>query len=627
MSGIAGICRFDGAPVDAAVLRRMTDALRHRGPDGVGHWIDGGVGLGHRMLHTTPESLAETQPLGDDDGGICLVMDGRIDNRTDLRRALEAAGVRLRADTDAELLLAAYRCWGDGCPARILGDFAFAVWDRPRRRLLCARDPATAKPFYYHVGGGVVRFASEIGALLADAAVPREPNEGMIAEYLADDVTDAEETLYRGILRLPGATLLVADPSGVRTLRYWDIDPRNEIRYRTDDEYAEHLLGLLNEAVRCRLRSHGSVGVELSGGLDSSSITGVAQTLYREGRAVDAGFEAFSVVPPRGDESAYARDVADMWNLKCNFMTTPDPPASHVRMFLDPDASGFPGDTLRAAARARGFRVLLNGRGGDEMFTGSFYHYADLLRSLRIATIIRQARVQVGFDPFADQVQFPPLWVFRLAIVPLLPRGLRQALRRMVRPELIPDWIDRGFGRRIGLTARLRKEQGAPAFRSHAQAHIYGVLRHGHSSLVHEIEERVNAWSSIEQRHPLMDRRIVEFALALPEEQRWRGGETRFILRHAMRGRIPESVRRRFNKVDGTPTIVGVLEALGGERAFRSLSLARMGWVDEARVRRMYDEMIALYRQGATDYERFLAPLWMILAVEVWFNATFADTR
>src|SRR6266852_1652272 len=138
MSGLAGIYNLDGRPVDPALLRRMTERIAHRGPDGSGYWIDGPVGLGHRMLHTTPESLQEKQPLLDETGKLCLVFDGRVDNREELKEALTAKGARLRTDTDVEIVLRAYECWGEECLKRIIGDFAFVIWDRRHHQLFCA---------------------------------------------------------------------------------------------------------------------------------------------------------------------------------------------------------------------------------------------------------------------------------------------------------------------------------------------------------------------------------------------------------------------------------------------------------------------------------------------------------
>ena len=140
MSGITGIFHFDGRPVNPEILKQMTDVASHRGPDGSGYWCAGPVGLGHRMFHTTPESLHERQPLTDDEFLLCLTFDGRIDNREELKRSLSSTDFRLRTDTDAEIVLQAYRCWAEGCAQKLIGDFAFAIWDGRRRQLYCVRD-------------------------------------------------------------------------------------------------------------------------------------------------------------------------------------------------------------------------------------------------------------------------------------------------------------------------------------------------------------------------------------------------------------------------------------------------------------------------------------------------------
>jgi asparagine synthase (glutamine-hydrolysing) len=285
MSGIAGVYNLDGRPVDAALLRRMTERIAHRGPDGAGYWMDGPIGLGHQMLHTTPEALVEKQPFLNARGDLCLTLDGRVDNREELRAALEAHGAKLRTDTDAELVLQAYECWGEECPRRLLGDFAFAIWDRRQRQLFCARDILGFKPFYYYTDGRTFLFGSELPQLFEDTTIRREPNEGMIGEYLVMAVTSQEETLYRDIFRLPPAHVVSVQGGQLRKERYWTLDLAKQIRYRTDEEYAAHFFAVFKEAVRCRLRSHGAVGAHLSGGLDSSSVVCMAQGLYREGGA------------------------------------------------------------------------------------------------------------------------------------------------------------------------------------------------------------------------------------------------------------------------------------------------------------------------------------------------------
>ena len=631
MSGIAGIYNLDGRPVDPALLTRMTDVIAHRGPDGVRHWIDGPVGLGHRMLHTTPESLQEKQPLVDDSGNLCLTLDGRIDNRNEIRAALEARGAELRNDTDAEVALRSYECWGEMCPQRIIGDFAFVIWDGRKRQLFCARDPLGIRPLYYYTDGHTFRFGSELRQLFEDSAVRREPNDGMIAEYLACALTNQEETLYRGVLRLPPAHFLLVKPGQLRKERYWDIDPSFSIRHKSDSEYAEHFLEIFTEAVRCRLRSHRPVGVHLSGGLDSSSVVGVAQSLYRDGVLADPGFEAFSLVFPgiACDETVYIRDVARMWGLKYNTVSPEQSDASRyakqVRRYHDfPDTpNGAISDPLKALAREKELRVLLTGLGGDEWLTGSFYHYADLLRRFRILSLIRQVR----FDSRVSSVIFPSFPVLRVGLWPLLPESARRVIKRVLRRNRngVPLWINPQFARRNELTERLRQEGVGKQFTSFAQGNLYKMLTSGWQSHALEMEERSASWFGLEERHPLNDRRIVEFALALPEEQRWRRDQPKYLLRRALAGFLPETVRQRRTKADFSHLFAEALKALGGERLFDSLAIMSMGWVDGVWVRRMYQQMTQLYARGDEGYARHVWPLWMVFGIELWFKTVFLD--
>lgn len=185
MSGIAGIYYPDGRPVDRTDLERMGAAIAHRGPDGEGVWSNGPVALGHRMLWTTPESLQERLPRLSATGDFVLTADARIDNRDDLVAALDLSDRPTSEVTDSQLILAAYEKWGTSCSEKLLGDFAFAVWDSRRQQLFCSRDPMGIKPFYYYHTAGVFAFASEIQALLCLDGVPRRLNEVKVADFLA----------------------------------------------------------------------------------------------------------------------------------------------------------------------------------------------------------------------------------------------------------------------------------------------------------------------------------------------------------------------------------------------------------------------------------------------------------
>ena len=634
MSGIAGILNLDGRPADHDLLRRMIDTLVHRGPDGEGLWVQGPVGLGHRMLHTTPQSLQENQPLADETGDLCLTLDGRVDNRDELRVALEAKGAKLRSDTDAELVLRAYEVWGEECPKRILGDFAFAIWDGRNRQLFCARDILGIKSFYYYTNGRTFLFASELRQLFADPDVRREPNKGMIGEYLAMDVTSQEETLYRGILRLPQAHVLIVHPSKVRKVRYWDVDPAREIRHGSDDEYAEEFLEIFKEAVRCRLRSHRLVGADLSGGLDSSSVVCVAHSLYREGLVAGPGFEAFSMVFPGlpCDESVYIQDVVRMWGIKSNAVDAKVPDAScyteQVRHYYDfpYPPSGTIYDSVSALAQAKAIRVLLTGLGGDQWLTGSLGHQADLLRRFRILDLIRQSRFDSQVLSDLGEPTSPLFLVVRYGLWPLLARTPQRAIKwaLMGKRDGVPRWIDPQFARRIQLSERLRKKKTAGhRFSSVVQRDLSLYLTSGWSSLQRELSDRYGSSFGIELRHPFLDRRVIEFAMALPEEQRWRRDETKFVLRRAMRGLLPETVRHRRTKADFSYVYPKAMHAQGGERLFDSLAIDSLGWVDGERVRKMYRHMATSFAQGGEDYTTYMWSLWMIFGIELWFKTVF----
>ena len=284
MSGIAGIIHFDGRPVEPGQVEAMTAAMHYRGPDGINHWRRGNVALGQCMLRTTPESLEETQPLTNEDESLVLVMDGRVDNWEELRRELLGKGAVLRTRADAELVLRAYEVWGRDCLPHIDGDFALVIWDARRQEAFCARDRMGNKPFTYHWTGKTLYFASEQQAILRQPAVAQVLNEDMVAEYLAAQWFSSTETLWQGVLRLEAAHTLVVTPSGPTLNRYWAPDLQASLSFRSDQECAEHYRALLFDVVRRLSRASHPVACEVSGGLDSSAIFAVAETLRRQGQ-------------------------------------------------------------------------------------------------------------------------------------------------------------------------------------------------------------------------------------------------------------------------------------------------------------------------------------------------------
>ncbi|HEY3131845.1 MAG TPA: lasso peptide isopeptide bond-forming cyclase, partial [Acidobacteriota bacterium] len=321
MSAITGVYFMDGRPLDPADLKRMLKTVAHRGPNGSGLWFRGPVGLGHRMLWTTPESLRETLPLIHQTGDLVITADARIDNREELVSLLNINGRPLGEIADSELILRAYEKWGDSCPEKLLGDFAFAIWDAKKKLLFCARDHFGVKPFYYYRSDHAFIFASEIKALLSLQEVPRRLNEVRVADYLMSMLEDKEITFYQGILRLQPAHCISVTREGAQIRSYWALDPTREIRYNSDGEYADAFREIFTEAVRCRLRSAFPVGSMLSGGLDSSSIVCVArQLLAQEGSRQLHTFSATFENVPECDESQFINAVVARNGLQFHYV-------------------------------------------------------------------------------------------------------------------------------------------------------------------------------------------------------------------------------------------------------------------------------------------------------------------
>ena len=630
MSGIAGIYQLDGRPVAPERLTRMTSAVAYRGPDRSAQWVEGSVGLAHLAFDTTPEALNETQPLVDRRSSLSVTLDGRVDNRAELLAQLASAGADVRSGTDAEIVLRAYETWGARCATRIIGDFAFVIWDARRRQLVCARDPLGFRPLCYHAGVRAFVFGSEPRQLFEAGALSPEPSEAMIGEYLAGGITSCEETLFEGVRRVPPGHVLIAGQDGIRTHRYWPTDTGRTIAHADDDAYAEELRAIVDEAVRCRLRSHGPVAAELSGGLDSSSVVATAAALSR-GAGAGPEPETFSLLffGRDCDESTYVRDVTERWNLRSHTLDWSEPGVDSwketVRRHMDvptyPNAAM--ARPLRALARTRGFRVLLTGNGGDQWLTGSPRLYADLLRGGRLSTLLRELRHD-GADPAVALPSFPLL---RLGLWPLMPAPVHDLLRWTRRGRDLPPWLGRDFVERVDLRDRLRRPDDGLTFSSLAQRDLFRMSTSGLDVHFAEMDERSASALGVETRHPLMDRRVVEFAMALPGEQRRQRGLSKFVLRRALADRLPASVAQRTAKAEFSHAFPAAFRALGGEDAFASLRIASLGWVDGERVRSMYRRMSRRFDAGDRGYAADVWPLWRTLAIELWFTTIFESTE
>ena len=636
MSGVVATLHRDGRPASGAALWDMLAAAPYRGPDGSAVGLFGVAGLGHAKMAVTAEEERERQPLVSPRTGCAIVADARLDNRGELLGRLPD---RVPADaSDAELILRSYEGWGTGAPERLLGDFAFVVWDPRERRLVCARDTGGQRALFYRDDARSFAAASEIQQLLRDPSVPVAPDEGRVRDFLVPSNVFASEkqqaaTFYAGVRSVEAGHVLVADDGGVRTRRYWDMGSVREVRYRREGEYAERYLELFTEAVRCRLRSSRPVGAMLSGGLDSTSIVGVAQGLYRSGRAADRGFASFSFVFDglECDERALIEDVRGMYGFDAQYISA----GSYAgRLQLHP--LGFQespnvgvreaSDALYARASNAGVRVMLSGEIADSIVYGSHLVFDSLFRKYQFAEFGRRLK---AYRRVSDDSMRTIIGLYCLA--PLLPLRLQkfvlsEYLTRTIkrsRRRLLPPW----------LTEHLREDlierQLSMSTSTQRQRRFSSPARQQEYSLVYPPEvARYPAPWSMERRRPFADRRLHEYLLAIPPEQKFKphpetdefyAGSKRLV-REAMRGILPESVRDRRSKTIFSGVIDNEIERNwpAYEQAFgphgKSEVVAR-GYVDKDR---FWSRLQAL-RDGKQGGDVIYA--MQVVGLETWLRS------
>jgi asparagine synthase (glutamine-hydrolysing) len=669
MSAIAGFVELDGRSADIGALARMLDPVRHRGPDGCGDWSNGWVTLGHRMLRTTPESSHERQPLASVNGDLVITADARIDNRDELLRTLgsvwpaQSGAFRSRTEVpDCALILAAYERWGEDFCTQLIGDFAVAIWDARRQALVCARDHMGVKPFYYHRSRSLFAFGSELKQLLALPEVPRRLEETRVGDYLTGMMDDESITFYCDISRLPSAHRMVVTRDGARIERYWALDPEHELQCTSDTDYAEGFREHFNEAVRCRMRSAAPVGALLSGGLDSSSIVCAARLIRTEQPAAAALHTFSAIFPdlPACDERPFIDAVLEDGGVEPHFVRG-DRLGALVdldRMLDQQDEPFYTPNVflvwaLYACARDRGVRVMLDGVDGDTTVSHGTRYLTELARAGRweefgseaklladgrqvqprhylrsqgfpsvteralagdvraVASAIRTIRRHFGVSTWGvlrDCVVRP------LAVEPVVRRWrrLRPARRFTGRALIAPQ-----FAQRAALAERHAGMRGHrfDLMRSSREDH-HRRLSGGLLRFVLEVLDRVASAFSIEPRYPFCDKRLVEYCLALPANQKLRRGWTRFILRDALAGVLPEKVRWRSGKGDLSANFRRALAADRQEleRALFVDGAALEHHIDLTALRQRYHE------SWETGNDEAAVMLWRVATITTWLR-------
>jgi asparagine synthase (glutamine-hydrolysing) len=608
MSALLLLFHRDGEPVAGELFDQMLATLNHRGVAGSDVRRHTAVAIGHQHSWTTPEEVGERQPLSDEPAQIDLVFDGRLDNREEIAAALRLESHVWREMSDAALVLRAYCHWDENCFEKFVGPFAVCVYDHRRQRVVCARDPLGRRALYFYLDERRLIVASEEQAILAHPRVSRELNESRLALYFALRHPEDGATFFRSVEALLPAHLLVVEPDHTYQRRYWDVDPEHQIRYRSDSEYADHFRELLLQSVRRRLRATTDIGVMMSGGLDSTSVTllaaqemkfvGDPRNLY----AISWIFDELAAC----DERLYMDPVLDRagatpvhfsgdhaWPLHPGhpWPHNPNQPGVNAYYLL------FAG--VHQHARANRVGVVLGGAYGDHLYSGAIEWLADVWRDYGLW----QAAREIG-----DLVrQFGLVSTARS-------RSLRRFARR--------------YMQRFGFTMEFWPQAAPPPWLTAAARRLLPSeqvwspsARFTRNPEAHRVLLRLPSGngagaSDVQFRFPYRDRNLIEYVLAIPGHQLYRNGRLKHILRNALEGILPEAVRQRPQSTALTPLYARGLFERERHKIDTMLNAAEVEWPRYVERKWLTNSMRA-NTGGLGDQTQQLLP-WFCLCFEQW---------
>ena len=552
MTALAGIWNFDGRPDAKASCDQMLKSQQAYGPHGANVWSAGEVAIGRRLFRTLPEDVFDNQPLAARDSPLALIADVRLDNRDELERALGASSVEVSRTCDAALLLASLERWGEGALDRVVGDFAFALWNAQTRQLWLARDFAGQRPLHYHRSRNFFAFASMPKGLHALPGVPYAADAQAMAEFLAL-IPEGRRSFFEGIEAVEPGRLVVVTSEGVETRRFWNPTPESVAREPRKD-FVEGLRHHLDEATRARLRgANAEVGAQLSGGLDSAAVAATAARLLapQGGKVI-----AFTAVPREGydgpvpsdrisDEGALAAASAAMHaNIEHVLVR-----AGRVSPLHEIDRSFYLfdrptlnlcnrtwWDAINEAAQARGLTVMLTGQMGNATLSYAGYEMLPtLLRAGRISTLLR-----VGAELVATG-SMRWLGVLATALGPFVPTSIWRGMTRIRGQGLdvsAYSAINSAALRERNLQALARQRGLDLSYRPRTNGFETRLWIVGRASLGNYNKGILAGWG-IDQRDPTADRRLVEYCLGVPMTEFLKNGEPRELGRAALRDRLP----------------------------------------------------------------------------------------
>ncbi|MBD3304738.1 asparagine synthase (glutamine-hydrolyzing) [candidate division KSB3 bacterium] len=625
MCGIAGIYQFkDGKAVDPALLQRMTDVIKHRGPDAEGQYVNGNLGLGHRRLSIIDLSEAGRQPMFSEDKQLCIVFNGEIYNFQEHRNALIQRGHRFHSHTDTEVILYLYREYGVDCVHSLRGMFAFALWDAHKRRLFLARDRIGQKPLYYYSDGRRLVFGSELKCLLEDPTIPREINYEALYDYLLYLYIPAPKTIYKHIYKLPPAHWMLCSPEGLRLQEYWDLSFAHVEEGRDESSWCQALIEQFREAVKIRLMSDVPLGAFLSGGVDSSGVVAMmAQAVKTPVLTTSIGFEEKAF-----DELPYAHIVSQQYQtdhfervVHTDALSVIDDIVWH---FDEPfaDSSAVPTYYVSKHSREK-VTVALSGDAGDENFAGYSKYPLDMMEEAmrrRVPDALKRWLI-------APLAQIYPQWDW-------MPRYLRAKFfltnltqshaRGFFRTNtfMTQDLQDRVFSpdlrRAVGGYDPFRVVE--QAYRRADTADPLSKVQYVDLKVLLPEDmlvkvDRMSMAHSLEVRSPILDHLFMEFIATIPSSLKLHGQEKKYIFKKALAPYLPDTILYRQKQGFEVPLDTWFRQELKGlvQETLLAPHALQRGLFNASYLKRMWQQHQSGQRNFGTNF-------WTLLMFELWYR-------
>jgi asparagine synthase (glutamine-hydrolysing) len=627
MCGINGIAfsSRSNRKINRQMLADMRDVISHRGPDDEGLFIEENIGLGHRRLSIVDVAHGH-QPMFNRDESCVIVYNGEVYNHADYRTELEAKGYKFETHCDTETILHLYEEYGEKCVEKLRGMFAFAVWNKNKKELFIARDRLGVKPLYYvHDADGNLFFASEIKAILEAKATKPELNYAALADYMANHATCGDETLFADIKRLPAGHTLTWKDGAIRIEKYWDLhfEPKLNGIQRTDKDWIAEWFELFQKAVELRLMADVPLGMFLSGGIDSSAIAAVMSKM------VDEPIKTFSVAfaEREANELEFARLVSNAYKTE-HYETIVSPEAFFEKLpkliWHEDEPIAHPSSVALyfvSELASRHVKVVLTGEGSDESLAG-YGRYAKTLLNLKYGDAYHKFTPKSAREFVADRIE-------NLSLDSKIRHKLRKSFftiepnieniyfdnfavfPRKMQSEMFSDETKARIGSNFNPYREMQRFFDSAETKSLLDRMLYADTK----TYLHELlmkQDQMSMAASIESRVPFLDHKLMEFSAQMPDNLKLRGNTTKFVLREAMKGILPEEILTR--KKMGFPVPIGkwfrneykhlIDEYVLSERAL-SRGIFKADFVRD---------LAARHQRGENHDER----LWSLLNFEIW---------